>query len=78
MKADTYAMASPVGSADVEPMARAVGLDDRALLDAARRVLTLGAEALQALEQRLGDPFLDAVRVIHGSPGRVIVSGIGK
>jgi arabinose-5-phosphate isomerase len=53
-------------------------LDDRALLDAARRVLTLGAEALQALEQRLGDPFLDAVRVIHGALGRVIVSGIGK
>jgi arabinose-5-phosphate isomerase len=78
VKSDTYAIASPAGSAEFEPVARPVGPDDRALLDAARRVLTLGAETLQALERRLGDPFLGAVRVIHAARGRVIVSGIGK
>jgi arabinose-5-phosphate isomerase len=35
-------------------------------------------EALEALEQRLGDDFARAVRMIAGSAGRVIVSGVGK
>jgi arabinose-5-phosphate isomerase len=51
---------------------------DEAQLEAARRVLRLGAEALQALERRLDERFLDAVHLIDRSEGRVIVSGIGK
>lgn len=43
-----------------------------------RRVLRLEAETVGALESRLGDEFARAVRLIHDSPGRVIVSGVGK
>jgi arabinose-5-phosphate isomerase len=49
-----------------------------ALIGAARRVLRLGAEALSGLEARIGDAFLDAIRLIDAASGRVIASGIGK
>ncbi|MGH7506950.1 MAG: KpsF/GutQ family sugar-phosphate isomerase [Longimicrobiales bacterium] len=52
--------------------------DDGALLDAARRVLRLEADAVRGLEDRLDERFVQAVRLIHGAAGRVIVSGIGK
>ena len=48
------------------------------LADAGRRVLRLEADALRALEARLGDDFEEAARIILGAGGRVIVSGIGK
>ncbi len=48
------------------------------VLDAARRVIRMEAESLQALEQRLDENFVRAVDVLAQSPGRVIVSGIGK
>ena len=48
------------------------------LLAAARRVIRQEAEAVGALEPRLGDAFLDAVERISQAQGRVIVSGIGK
>lgn len=41
-------------------------------------MLRLEAAAVAALEARLGDSFLEACRVLAESPGRVIVSGIGK
>lgn len=43
-----------------------------------RRVVRLEREALEGVEQRLGEPFVAAVRLIHGAAGRVIVSGSGK
>jgi arabinose-5-phosphate isomerase len=49
-----------------------------ALLEAARRVLRLEAEAVGALATRLDGSFLEAVRLIEESRGRVIVSGLGK
>lgn len=43
-----------------------------------RRVIRLEREALEELERRLGDEFARAVALIAGSPGRVIVAGVGK
>lgn len=52
--------------------------DDDELLRRARNVIRVEAEALHALEGRLDERFLHAVRLIFDAPGRVIVSGIGK
>ncbi|MEO5569006.1 MAG: KpsF/GutQ family sugar-phosphate isomerase, partial [Gemmatimonadaceae bacterium] len=48
------------------------------ILKEGRRVVRLEREALQAVEERLGDPFVKAVELIHAADGRVIVSGSGK
>lgn len=48
------------------------------VLDLARRVLSIEAEAVQALAGQLDETFTRAVDLILASPGRVIVSGIGK
>ena len=66
--------------------ARATGADAPArdalsiadTLERARRVLRMEAESVAALEARVGEEFAAAVEAILGSPGRVIVSGIGK
>lgn len=47
-------------------------------LDLARQVLRIEADAVRALAVRLDERFLDAVELIHGRRGRVVVSGIGK
>ncbi|MGE0153147.1 MAG: SIS domain-containing protein [Reyranellaceae bacterium] len=47
-------------------------------LAAARRVLELGAQALHALGAALDGRFGDAVDVLHGVSGRVVVTGMGK
>ena len=52
--------------------------DPEALLAEGRRVLRLEAAAVAALEGRLGDGFVEACRLLADTPGRVIVSGIGK
>jgi arabinose-5-phosphate isomerase len=44
----------------------------------ARRVLRIEADAVAALADRVGEPFTEAVALILGCHGRVIVSGIGK
>src|SRR5207302_1910811 len=46
--------------------------------DIARRVLSIEADAVRALIERLDERFLAAVSLIHARRGRVIVSGIGK
>lgn len=48
------------------------------ILDLARRVLEIEADAVRALADRLGDAFTAAVGLILASRGRVIVSGVGK
>lgn len=48
------------------------------VLDLARRVLAIEARAIGNLAARLDDRFTTAVATILASPGRVIVSGIGK
>lgn len=65
----------PTGELSVSPGDPLVGPE---LLARARRVLRQEADAVLALEARLGDSFLGAVELIAGSSGRVIVSGIGK
>ncbi len=52
--------------------------DDTTLLDRARAVVRAEATAVAALEPRIDAVFLDAVRVIAGAAGRVVVSGVGK
>lgn len=47
-------------------------------LTLARRVLRIEAEAILSLMARLDDAFRQAVALILASPGRVIVSGLGK
>jgi arabinose-5-phosphate isomerase len=48
------------------------------ILEEARRVIRLEADAVAGLEARLDEQFVSAVRLILEGPGRVIVSGIGK
>lgn len=48
------------------------------VLDLARQVLRIEAQAVEALCSRLGEDFLAAVDSILACRGRVIVSGIGK
>lgn len=47
-------------------------------LERGRRVIRMEREALAEAERRLGDDFVRAVEMIARSPGRVIVSGVGK
>jgi len=47
-------------------------------LELARRVLTIEAEAVRALTERLDGRFVAALELIAGRRGRVVVSGIGK
>jgi arabinose-5-phosphate isomerase len=49
-----------------------------AILEPARRVLRMEAAAVAALESRLDASFVRAAEVILSSPGRVVVSGVGK
>jgi arabinose-5-phosphate isomerase len=62
----------------IEVVTTGQGLSDAELLERARAVVRAEASALSALELRLGDEFIAAVRIISAAPGRVIVSGIGK
>jgi len=51
---------------------------DEQLLEEARRVFTLEAQAVTGLSDRLGPEFVDACRMIARASGRVIIAGIGK
>ncbi len=48
------------------------------LLEIARRVLKLEGEAIGEVSGRLGEPFLQAVRLLESCRGKVIVTGLGK
>lgn len=48
------------------------------VIERGRRVLRMERDALAETESRLGDAFAGAVRLIAGSSGRVIVTGLGK
>jgi arabinose-5-phosphate isomerase len=51
---------------------------DRKLIDRGRRVLATEAQAVAALEHRLGDDFAAACRLLLACRGRVVVTGMGK
>ena len=53
-------------------------LDSRALLAAARRALSIEAQAVSALQERLDESFVAACRICLACAGRVVVTGIGK
>jgi arabinose-5-phosphate isomerase len=52
--------------------------DAERLLGLARSVLDIEAQAVSDLKARLGREFLDAHRLILGTRGRVVVTGMGK
>ncbi len=47
-------------------------------IEAARQVLRIEEEGLAAVRERLGEEFVQAVEVILASPGRLVITGIGK
>ncbi|MDB4948597.1 MAG: KpsF/GutQ family protein [Gemmatimonadetes bacterium] len=55
-----------------------VAMTTAEMLERARRVIRQEAEAVAALEGRIGDDFARAVELMLEGRGRVIVSGIGK
>src|SRR5208283_2132116 len=48
------------------------------IIDIAKRVLTIEADAVSALKEKLGSGFEKAVDIVFSSKGRVIVTGMGK
>jgi arabinose-5-phosphate isomerase len=48
------------------------------LLKRAREVFRIEADAVQSLVERFNDEFVEAIDILYGCKGRVIVSGIGK
>jgi arabinose-5-phosphate isomerase len=53
-------------------------LNERELLGLARDVLRMEAEAVAALADRMGEPFVQACRLVLECRGRVVVTGMGK
>ncbi len=49
-----------------------------AVISLAHRVLEIEARAVSELAARVGDAFVEAVRIVYGCRGRVVVSGMGK
>lgn len=48
------------------------------ILESAKKVIRIEREALYEMEERIGESFEKAVKLILNSKGRVIVSGMGK
>ena len=59
-------------------MASIVPFPARFELQEAQRVLNLEAEALKKLSQSLDDSFAKAVKILHDTKGRVVITGMGK
>ena len=62
----------------VDARPRTQGVEPKRALGLGRDVLATEAAAIRALSDRLGAPFLAAVRTLFDCPGRVVVIGIGK
>lgn len=60
------------------PNLPAVKFDAVAALSLAKRVLTIEADAVTAMRDRLDQQFIDAMALILECRGRVVVSGMGK
>jgi arabinose-5-phosphate isomerase len=48
------------------------------ILEAAKKVLSIEANAISGLKGRIDNRFLEAVEIIFNSKGRVVVTGMGK
>ncbi|MFO7768807.1 MAG: KpsF/GutQ family sugar-phosphate isomerase [bacterium] len=53
-------------------------VEDEQIVEWGREVVRLEAEGVEGLSGRIGPDFVEAVRLIHGCPGQVIVTGMGK
>ena len=53
-------------------------LQDDQIVALARRVLDIESRAVKDLGDRLGEDFVKALRICHETPGRVVVTGMGK
>jgi arabinose-5-phosphate isomerase len=62
----------------IKKKAKETAIDDEALLDTGRYVLSAESKALSALAHALGDAFIEAVHKLTGCTGRVVVTGMGK
>ncbi len=71
-RATDAARSAPRGTAPAQATSR------RSAIDHARRVLGIEADAIRALAGRLDHRFARAVELIEASPGKVVVTGIGK
>jgi arabinose-5-phosphate isomerase len=65
-------------NARIAPPAEPVIMDANAIVRSARRVISIEATAVAALEEHVGAEFVEACRVILNCAGRVVVSGMGK
>lgn len=48
------------------------------LIEVAQKVLSIEAESLLEIKDRIGEDFVKSVEIIYKSKGRVVVTGIGK
>ena len=55
-----------------------VDLSNEDLVGLAARVLEIESQAVEQLRSRLGDDFAAACRLIMATPGRIVVTGMGK
>jgi len=53
-------------------------MTDKNILDKGKKVIELELAAVQELVERLDDSFVEAVRLIFNSSGRVVFTGMGK
>lgn len=61
-----------------EPVSGGAAPDARAILEEAARVVRTEAAAVAALEARLGEEFVRAVKLVLAARGRVLAAGVGK
>lgn len=48
------------------------------IIEIAKKVLSIEADSVEQLKERINEDFLRAVEIIHNSKGRVVVTGMGK
>lgn len=53
-------------------------MTDKNILDKGRKVVEIELKAISGLVDQIDDSFVEAVRLIYNSPGRVVFTGIGK
>lgn len=53
-------------------------LTDQEILNEGRDVLRIESEAIDGIQEVLGEPFVQAVRLILSAKGNLIFSGVGK
>lgn len=78
VSADAVTPRGAIADPSAAPFLVAPGWDADRVVAVGRRVVELEAEALGETARRLGPEFARAVALIAASPGRVIVSGVGK